>query len=234
MYIAGIQKLSLLDYPGLIACTVFTAGCNYACPFCHNAELVRGDFPPAIPTEELFAFLRERRGRLDAVCISGGEPLLQNDHEAFIRTLRELGYRVKLDHNGSLPDRLGHLLEEGLLDYVAIDIKNAPDAYAETTGIPKVDSSRTQLCLERLRASGLPFECRTTVVRELHDARRLKRLAAWIRPYATRYYLQRFTDQHGYLAQTCGGMKLSAYSDAEMDELLRAVQTVIPEAERRG
>lgn len=139
MVICGIQKLTLLDYPGKVACTIFTGGCNFRCPFCHNADLVTGKPEVTVTGEEIFRFLRKRQGLLDGVCISGGEPLLQPDLEDFIRGVRSLGYSVKLDTNGSMPDKLESLAEKGLLDYVAMDLKNAPEHYGRTIGAETYD-----------------------------------------------------------------------------------------------
>lgn len=136
MNIQGLNKVTLLDYPGRVACTVFTGGCDLRCPFCHNSQLVLHPTFSPIDEEEVFALLRRRRGIIDGVAITGGEPLLQPDIEAFISRVRELGYSVKLDTNGTHPARLAHLLEAGLVDHVAMDIKNSPERYPETVGIP--------------------------------------------------------------------------------------------------
>ena len=136
MNIAGLQKMTLLDFPGHIACTVFTAGCNFRCPFCHNASLVIGQTPEQMEEEEFFSFLSKRRGLLDGVAVTGGEPLLQKEIAPFLRRVHECGFAVKLDTNGSFPDRLAHILEGGLADYVAMDIKNSPARCAETAVLP--------------------------------------------------------------------------------------------------
>lgn len=137
--IQGMQKLTLLDYPGKVACTLFTSGCNFRCPFCHNAELVVGTEAPPLSEEEVLAFLKKRAGLLDGVCISGGEPLLQRELGAFLQSVRQLGYQIKLDTNGSQPRQLKELVAQGLVDYVAMDIKNAPDKYAKTIGSGDID-----------------------------------------------------------------------------------------------
>ena len=140
MIIQGLQKLTLLDYPGKVACTIFTAGCNFRCPFCHNASLVIDTSAnETIPEEEIFRFLTKRQGILDGVCISGGEPLIQDGIEEFIRQIKEMGYDVKLDTNGSFPDKLIRLVEAGLIDYVAMDIKNSQEHYGKTIGIEDYD-----------------------------------------------------------------------------------------------
>ena len=136
MQIAGIQKLTLLDFPGRVACTVFLNGCNLRCPFCHNASLVlhRDGAPPPMAREELLAFLEKRRGRLDGVCVTGGEPTLCPELPDLLRHIKSLGFDIKLDTNGSHPDVLQHLIADGLVDYVAMDIKNSPARYTETCG----------------------------------------------------------------------------------------------------
>ena len=188
MRIAGLQKLTLLDFPGKTAATVFTPGCNFRCPFCHNAALVTGEAErdgaaadsSALSIDELFAFLGKRQGLLDGVCITGGEPLLQPGIDEFCTRVHELGFAVKLDTNGSFPGRLRALVEEGLVDYVATDVKNAPERYAETVGVPAFDLAPVQESLDFLRSGAVPYEVRTTVVRELHTADDLRALAAWI------------------------------------------------------
>ena len=169
MVICGIQKLTLLDYPGKVACTIFTGGCNFRCPFCHNADLVTGKPEVTVTGEEIFRFLRKRQGLLDGVCISGGEPLLQPDLEDFIRGVRSLGYSVKLDTNGSMPDKLESLAEKGLLDYVAMDLKNAPEHYGRTIGAETYDVGNIDRSIRFLMGGEIPYEFRTTVVREFHQ-----------------------------------------------------------------
>lgn len=186
MRIAGLQKLTLLDFPGKTAATVFTPGCNFRCPFCHNADLVTGEAgrdgaaadSSALSIDELFAFLGKRQGLLDGVCITGGEPLLQSGIDEFCTRVHELGFAVKLDTNGSFPGRLRALVEEGLVDYVATDVKNAPERYAETVGVPAFDLAPVQESLDFLRSGAVPYEVRTTVVRELHTA---DDCARWLR-----------------------------------------------------
>ena len=166
MYICGLQKLAMVDYPGKIAATVFTGGCNLRCPFCHNALLVtRLSETPEIPQSEVLDFLRSRKGLLDGVVLSGGEPLMQPDAADFLRSVRDLGFAVKLDTNGCYPDRLASLLEEGLVDYVAMDIKNCREKYGETVGIPNFDTAPVEESVRLLRSSGVEYEFRTTLVR---------------------------------------------------------------------
>ena len=171
MRIAGLQKLTLLDFPGKTAATVFTPGCNFRCPFCHNAALVTGEAErdgaaadsSALSIDELFAFLGKRQGLLDGVCITGGEPLLQPELADFCARIKGAGFAVKLDTNGSFPDRLRELVESELVDYVALDVKNAPERYAETVGVPGFDLAPVAASVDYLLANAVPYEFRTTV-----------------------------------------------------------------------
>ncbi len=229
MNIYGLQKLTLLDYPGKIACTVFTGGCNFRCPFCHNASLV---LDPAsagkIEMEEFFSFLEKRKGVLDGVCITGGEPLLHDSIAEWIIKIREKGFAVKLDTNGSFPDKLKALVREGLLDYVAMDIKNSKAKYAETIGIPNFDLSGVEESVRFLLTDAVPYEFRTTVTREFHTKESLLEAARWIAG-CKRYFLQSFSDSGDLLSAHVTG-----YTKKEMENLLDDVRTVIPEAELRG
>lgn len=238
MRIAGIQKLSLLDYPGRIACTVFLPGCNFRCPFCHNASIVLNDgserFLTGFSSAELYDFLEARKGKLEAVCISGGEPMLQPELKEMIRTIRQLGYRIKLDTNGSFPERLEELFSEGLLDYVAMDVKNSPKCYAQTTGclpelmeklLPQIDRS-----IGLLKESGVEYEFRTTVVEEYHTEESMTELAQWLEG-ASRYYLQQFEDSGHLLA---GTQTLHALPEKQMQQLLEQIRPYIPAAALRG
>ena len=164
MEIKGIQKVTLLDYPGKVACTVFTGGCNFRCPFCQNSDLVISPaLTPTIAGEEIFGFLRKRRGLLDAICISGGEPLLQPDIAEFIMRCREMGYLVKLDTNGSFPDLLQRLIDAKLLNYIAMDIKTAPERYSVLTGVRNIDIGPVLASVDIIRNSGVEHEFRTPI-----------------------------------------------------------------------
>ena len=171
MQIAGLQKLTLLDFPGRIACTVFLPGCNLRCPFCHNASLVlpREDTPPPMTADELLTFLDKRRGRLQGVCITGGEPTLYPDLPDLLRQIHLLGYEVKLDTNGTHPEVLRTILAEGLADYVAMDIKNSPARYGETAGVPGMPLNKLEETMQFLLDGSLDYEFRTTVVEQFHD-----------------------------------------------------------------
>ena len=213
MHIHGLQKLAMVDYPGKLAATVFTGGCNLRCPFCHNALLVtRLAETPEIPEQEVLDFLASRRGLLDGVVLSGGEPLLHEGAGDFLRRVRDLGFAVKLDTNGSHPDRLRRLTEAGLVDYVAMDVKNAPARYAETVGIPGFNPAPVEESIRLLRKSTVDYEFRTTLVRELHRPEDLDAIAAWLAG-APRYYLQNFVDSgnligrgyHGFTAEQLQG-----------------------------
>ena len=153
MKIHGLQKMTLLDFPGRVACTVFFGGCDMRCPFCHNAELIDGTAPAVMEEEELLSFLEKRKGLLDGVAVTGGEPTLQKDLPEFFRKVKAMGYPVKLDTNGMHPERLEKLITEKLVDYVAMDIKNSPDKYAQTAGLPFVDLQKIQKSIDLLKNS---------------------------------------------------------------------------------
>ena len=227
MYLGGIQKLTLLDYPGKLACTIFTTGCNYRCPFCHNAALVTHP-SEQVSADEVLEFLKKRRGVLQGVCVSGGEPLLQPDTPELLAQIRNLGYSVKLDTNGSFPDRLRQVVEAGLVDYVAMDVKNSPAAYGETVGREDFDLSGVSESIRYLLSGVVDYEFRTTVVREFHDAQRLTALAQWISG-ARRYYLQAFEDSGDLISEGLHG-----YDSEELERLRDTVAKVLPCVELRG
>ena len=228
MVIHGLQKLTLLDFPGHTACTVFSGACNFRCPFCHNASLVlHPDELPAMPESELFAFLEKRRKLLDGVAVTGGEPTLQPDLPDFLRRIRELGYAVKLDTNGGRPEVLRLILREGLADYVAMDIKSSPENYEKAAGVSGILDAVKESA-ELLRHSGVPHEFRTTAVKNLHTADDFRRIGEWLSG-EERYFIQSYADSGDILAP---GME--AFSNAELHELLRAVEPYIPSATLRG
>ena len=201
MKICGIQKLSLQDFPEKLSAIVFTGGCNLRCPFCHNATLALGSSQEEIMSEdELLSFLEKRKGRLEGVCISGGEPTLQPDLEDFIRKIRALGYAVKLDTNGTNPEKLARLIGEGLLDYVAMDIKNSFRKYPATCGIEGVDTENIRESIDILMQNRVPYEFRTTVVDEFHTVEDIQDIGVMIKG-APRYYLQTFVDSGGLIEQ---------------------------------
>lgn len=213
MILKGLQKLTLLDYPGEIAATVFTGGCNFRCPFCHNASLVVPEkFGETLPTDTFFEFLESRKGKLRAVCVSGGEPTMQGDLPEFIARIKGMGFLVKLDTNGTRPDVLYGLIEDGLLDYVAMDIKNSKARYGETVGAADFDVAPIEESINILRKGKVPFEFRTTVVRELHTAEDIAEIGRWLRG-DEKFFLQTFEDSgdligSGYSAHDAETMKL--------------------------
>ena len=234
MTIKGLQKLTLLDYPGRIACTVFLGGCNFRCPFCHNGGLaLGGDSDGIMSVEELLAFLDSRIGRLQAVCISGGEPTLHPDLPALIGEIRSRGFEVKLDTNGTNPEMLSLLIADGLVDYVAMDIKNSPDKYALTTGL--ISNSEFQISnFNAVRESAallmqgrVDFEFRTTLVKELHSADDLEAIGKWLSG-GEKYFLQTYRDEGDLLV---GGF--TAFSPEETEQLLAVLKSYIPSAEIR-
>ena len=230
MFLSGLQKLTLLDYPGKVACTVFTAGCNFRCPFCHNAGLVLPDrLFQDVTEEEIMVFLKKRAGILDGVAVTGGEPLLHKELPAFLRQVKDLGYLVKLDTNGSFPDRLEALLSEGLVDRVAMDIKNSPDLYAKTAGIAHLDLADIERSKNLLLTGSVEVEFRTTVVKGLHSRESLIEAAKWIAG-AKEYYLQQFKDSGDVIAIS----GLSAYDENEMHALADAVKPYVPGVQVRG
>ena len=230
MLVSGLQKLTLLDYPGRVACTVFTGGCNFRCPFCHNAPLV---LPEQIAhdssAEEVLRFLKKRVGVLDGVAVTGGEPLLHTDIADFLREIKGMGFLIKLDTNGSFPDRLNALVEDGLVDRVAVDIKNSPVLYAKTVGLPQFDLRPVERTKDYLLSGPVEYEFRTTVVRGLHTKESLIEAAQWIAG-AKEYYLQQFKDS-GAVLDIAG---LSAFDGEEMHAFADAVRPWVPSVQVRG
>ena len=230
MLIKGLQKLTLLDFPEKMACTLFTFGCNFRCPFCHNASLVLSDRADGtiIEEEDFFRFLRSRRGILEGVCISGGEPTLQPDLPAFIRRIRDLGFAVKLDTNGYRPAVLRALIDGGLVDYVAMDIKNSLSRYPETVGIARFDIAPIEESMDLLMEDRVPFEFRTTLVRGLHTPESIaeigRRLAG-----GERFFLQTFEDSGDLIADG-----LSGFDREETEALLAILCNYVPNAQIRG
>ncbi|MDO4304146.1 MAG: anaerobic ribonucleoside-triphosphate reductase activating protein [Bacillota bacterium] len=229
MLIVGLNKTTLLDYPGRVAATVFMGGCNFRCPFCYNRELV---LEPTAGTsysqEEVLAFLKKRKNILKGVCITGGEPTLQADLPDFIGEIRQLGYLVKLDTNGYKPEVLRRLLDKGYLDYVAMDIKNCPEKYAVTTGMNeegnRFDLGKIRESVSMLMDGDVDSEFRTTVVKELHTVEDMVKIGEWIKG-CSKYYLQRFTDS--------GSTICEGYHEPDVETMKEMVQAIegIPEME---
>ena len=211
MNICGLQKLSMVDYPGKLAATVFTGGCNLRCPFCHNALLVtRLGESPRLDTDEVLAFLRSRRSLLDAVVLSGGEPLLQPGAADFLATVKDMGYLVKLDTNGCYPDALEEILSKKFVDYVAMDIKNSREKYSLTIGVPNFDLTPIDESIRLIRESGIDYEFRTTAVRQFHTAADFTAIGRWLRG-SKNYYIQNFNDSGNLI-----GSGMSDFSEEEL------------------
>lgn len=229
MKLHGFQKMTLLDYPGKVACTVFTGGCNFRCPFCHNALLVNQlDEAEEYSEEEIIEYLKKRKGLLDGVAVTGGEPLLTDDAIEFIKKIKAEGYPVKLDSNGSFPERLKLLIDEGLVDYVAMDIKNSKELYAETAGIKNLDISKIEQSVSLLLEGKVDYEFRTTVVGGFHTVESITSAAKWISG-AKRYFLQNFVDSGNLIDDSVSGV-----SKEEMEKMREAASQYVPDTKIRG
>ena len=234
MHIAGLQKMTLLDFPGKVACTVFLQGCNFRCPFCHNSDLLGKEGPEGMTDRELLSFLEKRRGILDGVCITGGEPTLQPELENLIRAIKEMGYAVKLDTNGAKPEVLKKLSQQGLLDYVAMDIKNSPEGYGETVGVPRMDISGVEQSIKFLLEGEQPYEFRTTVVAELHNETTMESMGKWLSYLISgkkpaKLFLQGYIDRDSVLQKG-----LHACSREQMEGYVRIVAPFVDAVEIRG
>lgn len=229
MIFNGFQKLTLLDFPGKTACTLFTAGCNFRCPFCHNASLVTHIEKYETYTEEdILSFLKKRQGLLDGVCITGGEPLLQNGIEDFLAKVKALGFAVKLDTNGSNPEKLKSLVEKGVVDYVAMDVKASMENYGNAVGIPDFNTQDIEQSIDFLLSEAVDYEFRTTVVAELHNTQDIAELAKRIKG-AKRYFLQSFVDSGDLI-----GQNLTAVAPEIMTEMCNVALRFVENAKIRG
>ncbi len=226
MKIDGLQKLTLLDFPGHTACTVFTPGCNFRCPFCHNASLVTLEAEETVTEEEFFKFLSSRHGILKGVAVTGGEPTLQKDLPAFLKKVKDLGFKTKLDTNGYLPEVLEGILDTGLADYVAMDIKSSREGYSRAVGTD-VDVKRIERSVEMIKNSGVEYEFRTTAVKGIHSFSDFIAIGRWL-GQVDRYFIQQFKDSGDILSFG------APFSKEEMTALLAAARTGIPHAELRG
>ncbi len=227
MKISGLIKTTLLDFPGKVACTVFTYGCNFRCEFCHNARLVTKESADNISEEEFFSFLSKREGILDGVCITGGEPTLQKDLGNFIRKIKEMGFIVKLDTNGYSPEILEQLLKESLLDYVAMDIKASPENYTRVCGV-NIDIEKIKKSVSIIKESGVDYEFRTTCVKEYHTEKDFQEIAEWLEG-DSKYFLQQFTDSGNLI-----GEGLTAFSKQEMAGFKEMMSGKLPNIGLRG
>ena len=228
MLIKGLQKLTLLDYPGKMACTVFTAGCNFRCPFCHNASLVTNIDEERISEEEFFSFLQKRQGIIEGVCVTGGEPTLQPDLKEFLKKIKDLGYSIKLDTNGYRPEVIKDVVNSGLVDYVAMDIKNSQAKYALTCGLDNLDIAKINESVQFLMSGAVDYEFRTTVVKELHTEDDIQDIVSWIKG-AKKYFLQGFIDSGDLI---CTGY--SGYDKTELQKLLNIAKNDLSATELRG
>ncbi len=229
MQFAGLQKLTLLDFPGLMACVLFTKGCNFRCGFCHNASLVTIPNDDILTEDEALKFLKQRRGVLEGIVITGGEPLLHSDIPQFFRKVRELGYKIKLDTNGTNPELLKFIVNEGLVDYVAMDIKSSPEEYHLAVGNCNFDLKAIEESKNFLLEGKVDYEFRTTVVRGIHSKESLIEAAKWISG-AKNYYLQQFKDSGELICAD----NLSAFSKQQLEEFLEAVKPFVNMVNIRG
>lgn len=229
MQIHGFNKTTLLDYPEHVAATLFTGGCNFRCPFCHNADLVLNpSTQSAVSTEEVLQFLKKRQGILEGVCITGGEPTLQKELEDFICRIKELGYLVKLDTNGYRPDVLWKLLQEGLLNYVAMDVKASKENYARAAGVLNMDLSRIEESVAILKSSKIPYEFRTTVVKGIHSIEEFESIGSWLAGSGA-CYLQQFRENENVI-----GRGFAAFSKEEMEIMANNARKYIDKVCLRG
>lgn len=230
MLFAGLQKLTLLDYPEHVACTVFTQGCNLRCPFCHNSSLIDPFREPEIPIEEeeILSLLRKRQGVLDGICLTGGEPLMHEQLADFLEKVRAMGFLVKLDTNGCYPERLSRLIDAGLVNMVAMDIKNAPDAYGRTVGLPGFNAAPIKESAAVLMQGRIPFEFRTTVSIELHREESFDAIGQWLRGDWA-YFLQYYKESEQVLHKG-----LHAPTEEKMRRFLSRLLPYLPNARIRG
>lgn len=229
MNICGFEKFSLVDYDNYVTCTVFTKGCNFVCPFCHNSSLVLKDkFAENIPEEDVFSYLQKRKGMVDAVCVSGGEPTLQPDLKDFIKKVKSMGFRVKLDSNGTKPELLKELIDEKLVDYVAMDIKNSLGKYAQTVGLNTINLNPITKSIELLKNSGIDYEFRTTLIKEYHTQSDIEQIAELIKG-AKNYALQKFVDNG-----ECITHNLTEVDKETVDSYVEIVKPFVQNVKVRG
>lgn len=229
MKFGGLQKLTLLDYPDKVAATVFTVGCNFRCPFCHNFSLVCGDGEnfELLTEEEILQFLQKRSKVLEGVCVTGGEPLVQLGIEDFLGKIRAIGYKIKLDTNGAFPERLRSLVERGLVDYVAMDVKNSKELYAKTVGC-EVDLAAVERSVELLKSGVVDYEFRTTVTATFHTEESIRAMAQWLQG-AKRLYLQQFVDSGDLIDATVTGV-----DEQTLKRYCEIARKLVPNTQVRG
>ncbi len=231
MHIYGLQKTTLLDFPGHVACTIFLGGCNFHCPFCQNRDIVLPDSTTAAETisdEEFIRFLKKRQNILEGVCVTGGEPTLTPDLGEWINLIHSLGYLVKLDTNGYRPDQLRILFDRHSPDYIAMDIKAAPSRYAFASGMAQVDMNRIEESVRLIRQSGIPYEFRTTTAREFQSMEDFAVIGEWLAG-SQAYYLQSYRD-----CETLSGLHFTPYTEAELNAAAAVLREFIPNTFLRG
>lgn len=221
MIINGFQKTTLLDYPDKIACIIFTQGCNFNCPFCHNASLIDIDKKGLIEEKEIFEYLEKRKKVLEAVCITGGEPLLQKDIKEFIKKIKDLDLKVKIDTNGSNPKLLNTLIKEKLIDYVAMDIKNSFEKYNSTSGV-KVNTENIKESIKIIEDSEIDYEFRTTLIKEFHTLEDVKEICKLLNK-KSKYYIQNFVNSDGVLDKNLNG-----FEQKELKEMRKEMLNIYP------
>ena len=226
MVISGFEKLTLLDYPGKTACLVFTQGCNFRCPFCHNKDLLCNGCDSKFKEEEIFDYLEKRKGLIDGVCITGGEPLLQKDIEKFILKIKEMGFLVKLDTNGSNPDKLSKLIN--IVDYVAMDIKNDFLDYGKTSGVNKINIENIKRSIKIIEDSNIEYEFRTTIVKQLHNLDKIIDICKYLGPNA-KYYIQNYKDCDTVLSKG-----LTGFDNKELEYYKEKLNVLYPNVVIRG
>lgn len=242
MTIHGLNKLTMLDFPGRLACTVFTGGCNFRCPFCQNASLVLApETQPVISEEEILSFLKSRKGRLEGICITGGEPTLFPGLFDFVKKVKEMDYLVKIDTNGTNPELLGTMMDEGMIDYIAMDIKSSKEHYLKSAGIKEgteevekvmenVEKS-VRLIMERMKE----YEFRTTVVKGLHERGDFEAIARWLSGCRA-YYLQQYRDGEDIIGKLYGNSHIvyGSFEKSELEEFVKILGQKIEHVEIRG
>lgn len=228
MKICGLQKTTLLDYPGRVAATVFTGGCNFRCPYCQNSEIICPDAEEACTEEDLLAFLKKRSGILEGVCITGGEPTIHPDLPEFLEKVKALGYLVKLDTNGFRPDVLKRLCQKSLVDYAAIDIKAGPDHYSLAAGVPGIQLEPLNETIRFLVSGALPFEFRTTAVRGIHTVEDFRQIGPWIEG-CPQYFIQNFKESEYVPAEGFSG-----FSVPELQDFAECVRPFVGSVSLRG
>ena len=226
MKIAGFQKLTLLDFPGKVACILFTQGCNFRCPYCQNSGLIGHENEELISEEEIFSYLNKRKGVIDGVVVSGGEPTVQPDLEAFMRKIKDIGFLVKLDTNGSNPELIEKLIKDGVVDYIAMDIKNVLPLYISVASV-KASTEKLKRSIEIIKSSSIDHEFRTTIIKNIHDIDKMKEICSYVG--GDKMYLQNFEQSENVL-----GKNLESFSKEELIEISKVMKGNYPNVKVRG